>query len=1106
MRSFLCLATLSIAGSLSVLSPQITAQQPESRQVANQTEVGSMSKKDSAAIRELLARRISIRLNGVGLDRAIRMTAAAANVRVVFKTEYADRYAQQIRVQLTNVSLDSAFRRVLAGTNLVLAPSTATTFVVRELPGNARSGVASPSSTRDSTPGEILGKVLDSATRKGVSGVVVTVVGTKRSATTQADGAFRIADIPAGRYVLSAKMLGYQPKRMNVDVQSGQASEAIFALPQSSTTLTEVVTTATGLQRSFEVGSDITRINVDEVRKYNDITSVADLLANRVPGMYLQSGGGDAGAGARIRIRGVHSISLNNDPILIIDGVRVQSIGQTGTSLSSRLNDIDPASIETIEVFKGPSAATLYGPDAANGVIVITKKRGLIGETRWTFDANTRLSSIPRPFAGKRTVWGKNPESNQAVPCDAASVLDGFCSGFDSVSSYSLLNDPRHTTIGRGHNRDVGVSMRTGTSTMQTALSFRMTDVLGATKLSEAGVERLMDLKGAVPSWARRPNAEQQVNGDANVTLQSTPLFDVAFQASMTHLNLRNNGNGVLNGQQQDSVAFLPEEGFLRRQEELTDQYRAAMTLTARPAARINWSGTFGAEHGKNLRDIWQRPEDCLQADCSNALGNRTKFNQTSVSYTANSWAAVITPLSSLFTLRSSLGLNYSRDNFESFSLSGFNMPIGISDPSAAPITSGKTVQTQNAKAGGYVEERLSIGTRLFVNGAIRRDVGSGLGSSIKTPVFPKIDVSWIAFDKLVSVPGIGALHTVRLRAAHGQSGHQSAINDLKATLTRGQAWFDGTNHTVYRYNSLGNSLLKPERTNEMEFGFDMDLSGLLNTISVTYFNHVTKDAIIGRDVSNESGFPNLARSENLGKLRNSGFDASASLQLLDNDLVTWNFDASFAHTQNRVLALGNFSQVPPTGGSIVSQRVVEGYPVFGFWAKPIYSVDDRNKDGVLESNEFVIGDSMVYAGWGQPKYTLSYHTSVGLWRGNVRISSMIAQNGGFTKNATLGFTGSSVGDLRGQLQDRTMTRGLQSVSSIVWNSADVTVQLPVQFLRRIGSRSGTASLTGSNLYQWTNYQGSDPNVGPIGDDRNNVDSGITPNTRNWALRFSLSY
>lgn len=118
----------------------------------------------------------------------------------------------------------------------------------------------------------------------------------------------------------------------------------------------------------------------------------------------------------------------------------------------------------------------------------------------------------------------------------------------------------------------------------------------------------------------------------------------------------------------------------------------------------------------------------------------------------------------------------------------------------------------------------------------------------------------------------------------------------------------------------------------------------------------------------------------------------------------------------------------------------------------------------------------------------------------------MIAQNGGFTKNATLGFTGSSVGDLRGQLQDRTMTRGLQSVSSIVWNSADVTVQLPVQFLRRIGSRSGTASLTGSNLYQWTNYQGSDPNVGPIGDDRNNVDSGITPNTRNWALRFSLSY
>src|SRR5690606_15338229 len=115
--------------------------------------------------------------------------------------------------------------------------------------------------------------------------------------TTSNDGTFQLANVPTGKQTISVRMLGYTLKTVPITVIGGRTTAISPTLVQNSTTLAGVVTTATGIQRSYEVGSNVTRIDVDEVRKYNDITSVADLLANRVPGMFMQSGGGDVGAG-----------------------------------------------------------------------------------------------------------------------------------------------------------------------------------------------------------------------------------------------------------------------------------------------------------------------------------------------------------------------------------------------------------------------------------------------------------------------------------------------------------------------------------------------------------------------------------------------------------------------------------------------------------------------------------------------------------------------------------------------------------------------------------------------------------------------------------------
>ncbi len=1037
--------------------------------------------------------KVSLNVRSVPLADALQSIARQTGVKLTYPT--SDVLNKRVTVKFDSLPVSRALTETLRGTGLQIDVVTANHIAIT-------AGRSSATSTDSLTYGTISGRVTDSASGKGIAGVNVSVVGTQLKTLTRDNGTYVLTKVVTGEQSLQFKMLGYATTTKKAQVTDGQTVQANVVMKQAASTLTSVVTTATGIQRSLEVGSDVTRISVDEVRKYSDVNTVVDVIATRVPGLFTQSLGGDAGAGSRLRIRGIHSVTLSNDPIVIIDGVRMASIGAEG-GLSSRLNDIDPASIETIEVFKGASAATLYGPDASNGVIVITKKRGLVGQTRWTVNANSQTSGVPRKFPGQTLVWGHSVESNDPMPC----TDERGCVGRDSVSDYSLLNDDRTTTIGRGRNNNYGLSMRTGSNTAQTALSVRILDQLGTTKLSDVGVERLEKLKGMpVPSYARRPNALQQVNGDANITTQTIPFMDVAFQVGIMHQTLRSSGNEIYNGMNQDSLSYRPEKVFLRRRQEGMDQYNSTLTLNTRQLEMINWSGTFGVRNGKGKNDAWLRPEDCLALDCSNAKGSRTTADVSTSSYTVNTWLGMNNSLSSLVKLRSTAGLNMFRNKLERYSVSGGNMPMGMSDPSRAPSMSLITNVSENATAGAYLEERLSIGDRLFMSGAIRRDVGSALGTAAKTPTFPKFDLSWIASQRPIDIPVIGTLNTVRLRTSHGQSGYQPTLSVLKAQLSRGTTFFEGSTHTTYIYDGLGNSMVTPERTSEMEFGVDFNLSGRIEELSVTYFRHLTRDAIVSRPVSTEGGLPNTSRMENLGKVQNTGFEASTSLRLLDTRAITWNLGAALSHTGNKVLSLGQYTELPSGGGDRQQQRVAVGYPLFGVWAPRLLAAEDRNGDGILAWDEVVISDSMTYTGWSQPKYTMTYHTSVGILGGYLRISTSLSHLSGLTKQAaTIAKTGNAVGDVEGQLYTKTGHRGLQTISSLAWNSADVSAQLPSKLLRQVRAQSGTFSVTGSNLHQWTNYRGADPLVGPLSDNSND-DRGTTPNTRNWTLRFSLTY
>jgi TonB-dependent SusC/RagA subfamily outer membrane receptor len=236
----------------------------------------------------------------------------------------------------------------------------------------------------------IVGRVTDGATRAPLDQVSVRVEGPGLGAVTTSDGRYTVPNVPPGAYRVTARRVGYQALSKDVTVAApGRPVALDFALVPALTKLDEVVTTAVGDQRRYQVGNVISTIGVDSIAPTAPVTSLTDIISARAPGVEVIENSGLTGSGESIRIRGQSSLVLQADPIVIVDGVRQDNTaggnnysGPNGYPTPSRMNDIDFNDIETIDVLKGPAASTEYGTDAANGVIVITTKHGSVGRPR----------------------------------------------------------------------------------------------------------------------------------------------------------------------------------------------------------------------------------------------------------------------------------------------------------------------------------------------------------------------------------------------------------------------------------------------------------------------------------------------------------------------------------------------------------------------------------------------------------------------------------------------------------------------------------------------------------------------------------------------------
>lgn len=1106
----------------------------------------SHERKPESAPKEAL-RTISVNFTNVPTLTAIEDIASRGKVRVSYN-KTALKMIKPVSLRASDITPVDALRSILAGTG----------YKVTVMPG--KQIVISPETpttqSPDSVRGRIEGRVVDSSTNSGVQGVTIDVAGAGKQTVTRSDGSFILPDLVGGMHTLRVIRIGYERKEISVSVRPGATARPTIFLSPTLVQLNEVVTSVSGSQRKLEVGTSIATINASDVVENEPIRNLSDLLSARAPGAQVLTSSGTVGAGSRIRVRGIGRISGRHDPIVIVDGVRLETsfdtpmkpsiaslniggraYGSTNTSSTSRLDDIDPNSIETIDILKGPSAATLYGSDAANGVIVITTKRGQPGVTRWAFSGETGSMKVTQTFTESYRGWGTSPVFGGNASCTNLSLASKSCLSIDSVTSWNPLNHDDTSPFGTGRQNRLNANVSGGSQQYQYYFGFSMSDDVGVLRMPSAEIDYLKEIRGTVdiPSWQKRPNSMSRLSFNNNIRNAWGQLGDLALSVSVNRqrqLNMSDNvpvTYAMRSPGYRDSlwlgwpmfVGARPADFFTPKGTNHVLRGYSSLAANLRPHRWFNLRGTIGIDYTGVTDEFYIRNGDIpgltVQQD-----GARNRSEQGRTVYSTDLGATAMIPVTEIISSRTTIGAQYNRRNDKNIQANGLGLTKGSSTfVGARQITASESF-SQSAIVGWFLEETGIIRDRLFLTAAFRQDASSAFGKDIKAPIYPKMSFSWLISQEPF-FPALSTLSSLRLRAAYGHAGVQPGVTSIFRTFTSAEGWVEGSTVPMAVLNSLGNSKLMPERSREFEFGLDASFLNERMVLDITRYRKVTHNALSSRSLP--ASLNGGGRQENMGSVLNSGIEITANATPVDLRSFSLNFVLGYSSNHNELLSLGSGvtpASVAETGAPEIMRP---GYPISGVWARPILGYNDENGDGVLSESEVYIGDSAVYLGAPIPAHSTSLTTSLGLFNGRVRLSGLLdfrgkvgtyniaemqrCQNGicraQVDPNASLSQQAKVIAATKRTVSPFGTYYGfMQSVSFTRLRNVSVSYQLPPVALSRLKVRTATLHVMGSNLALWSKYSGADPEVNTRPMRNYILDDGGIPLTRNWTFRVNL--
>jgi outer membrane receptor protein involved in Fe transport len=462
--------------------------------------------------------------------------------------------------------------------------------------------------------------------------------------------------------------------------------------------------------------------------------------------------------------------------------------------------------------------------------------------------------------------------------------------------------------------------------------------------------------------------------------------------------------------------------------------------------------------------------------------------------YTANVATTASFRPSAVTTSNTTLGLQFNKNVFEQIRASGRKIVTGTGGVGGVVFPAAGDSIAPQVTLGGYVEEQFGLHDRLYVTGALRVDKNSAFGTNFGDIIYPKLSGSWVISEEPF-FPRMSWLSSLRLRAAWGKAGRAPGTLDAERFSYPRSVAADGTDLPGITFGGVGNANLKPERTREVETGFDADFAQQRIHFEATYYDKDSRDALVAVPIAGSLG-ETFTRLDNLGRVSNKGIELLLTAQLINRSNVSWSVTASGWGNKNRVLATdaSNTPIIFGLGGA--SQRHQVGYPAGGYWGTP-YTFTDLNGDGLIDPfNEITLGSADTFQGSSVPTRGASFSTEVNFLQ-HFRVYGLLdGRWGNKLDNATedfrcqfaicrgLNLPGTSLADQAAA--DAAAFYGLetgffQDGGFLKLREVSVTYTAPTQWASHLGASTLSLTVSGRNLATWTKYKGADPEISQSG-------------------------
>ncbi len=927
----------------------------------------------------VLEKSISLHAEGLRFKRVLSLIEDQAGVQFVYSSSAIDTW-QRVDLKVSNKKLDLVLRELLrplsvdfsVTENRILLKSVAPTRTDKnkQIPRDTDRLKEAPDKT---IRGKVTGENGDA-----LPGVSILEKGTQRGIITDVNGTFSI-EVSGENSVLVFSFVGYLTKETLV----GNRTTVNISLDVDEKNLEEVVVVGYGTVKKSDLTGSVSKIG-EQAIKATPIVSLDRAMQGRAAGVLVTQNSARPGGGSTIRIRGAGSVNASNDPLYVIDGFP-----------TSGLNSINTDDIESIEVLKDASATAIYGSRGANGVILVTTKRGKSGKPTVTYDGYYGIQSV------RRTIPMLNARE-YAEFVNEARINGGGQAYFDGSSP----ERPLPSSLGKGTDwqdeifrqapiQNHQLSFLGGTQQSKYAVSAGYYDQSGIIINSNFKRYTLRaNLDNDISSWlklgfslqgayTRGQSARTDTDGNSGGSVTSAALNFAPFFPVYGPDGSYFKDMGSLNGFTVDNPVAIARE--------ITDQNHlirilANTYLDFRLAKSLTFRTTFGAD---------------LQGNKRNYYATRNSFIGLSAEGTANvaytqtlGWLNENTlnfhpVLPGKHTLSALAGYTIQENKVENASANAktFNNDfasyhnLGSGSVLVAPSSSGFewTLISYIARVN------YSYADRYLLTLTARRDGSSRFGPNNKFGFFPSGAIAW----KVLNEPfasGQDFFSDLKVRASYGTSGNQEIGNyQYLSNMTNSAYVFNGVLYQGTFIGGLPNQDLRWEKSSQLDAGIDMAFFGNRIQVTADYYRKVNSDLLFSMSIPSSSGFATAL--QNIGKIRNSGVELAINSVNIDRGGFRWNTEFNISFNRNKVLTLEGRQQFTTGndallfGGSFNPILLAVGEPLGNFYGRVMEGIfqnqneidnsaqktakpgdiryKDVNNDGVINNDDReVIGNS----------------------------------------------------------------------------------------------------------------------------------------------------